>query len=337
MIEMEQESLEREAEHIEQKLHLLSCAKQQKVVDEEREEWELCRQQLAVARERSEDLEPERGGLGYLLRSHYQSALAETEDSLKENQKEREAAANDMEKEQMFLAELEESLRKNALCMGELKSKIGGYDRQEEQFNKQYHESLARNILGEYEPGSLEIYAKNCQKSLEDAVRRKAAIGRELEQMGGKKTSLEHQLAAQKEEKIQAAAQRRQQEELKESYEEELARRRDILKYFALGEESLFQEEKIFQAADRKLNEIEGIRRNLEKEENELQKEFKRLTEGKVLELPAELEAEFELQGIHMVYGMEWLKKNGYSEVKKRELVRCHPFLPYPSIMRSGV
>lgn len=336
MIEMERESLEREAEHIEQKLHLLSCAKQQKVVDEEREEWELCRQQLAVARERSEDLEPERGGLGYLLRSHYQSALAETEDSLKENQKEREAAANDMEKEQAFLAELEESLRKNALCMGELKSKIGGYDRQEEQFNKQYHESLARNILGEYEPGSLEIYAKNCQKSLEDAVRRKAAIGRELEQMGGKKTSLEHQLAAQKEEKIQAAAQRRQQEELKESYEEELARRRGILKYFALGEESLFQEEKIFQAADRKLNEIEGIRRNLEKEENELQKEFKRLTEGKVLELPAELEAEFELQGIHMVYGMEWLKKNGYSEVKNRELVRCHPFLPYALILSEG-
>lgn len=336
MIAMEMESLEREAEGIERGLHLLSCARQQKIVDEESKEWELSRQQLAVAKERNEDLEPERNSLGYLLRTHYQSVLAETAERQKNNQEEMKSVTEDIGKEQDMLKELEERLRKNALRMGELRSKIESYDRQEEQFNSRYQESLARNILGEYEPGSLEIFTEACRKSLEDAVRQKTAKSRELEQAKGKKTSLEHHIAGQKEEKIQAAAQRRQQEELKESYEEELDRRRDILKYLGLGEESLFREEKIFQAADRKLKEIEGSRRNLEKEENELQKEFKMLTEGKVLELPTELEAELEQQGIHMVYGMEWLKKNGYSEKRNQELVRSHPFLPYALILSEG-
>ena len=37
--------------------------------------------------------------------------------------------------------------------------------------------------------------------------------------------------------------------------------------------------------------------------------------------------------GIHTVYGMEWLKKNGYSQKKNQMLVRKNPFLPYALIL----
>lgn len=336
MIGMEKEGLEREADQIKNRLHLFLCARQQETADEEKSEWDLAYQQLAVARERDKDLEPERNRIGYLLRSHYQAVLEETKSSLSENQKAQEETTGQAREEQELLKELEESLRNNALLAGELKSKVRSYDRQEEQFNLRYKEQLIRNILGEYEPGSLEIFGDVCRKSQEEEARKKVLKSRKLEQAREKRTRLEHSLVRQNEEKTFAAAKRKQQEQLRENFEQELAKRRDILKYLELEETALFEEEKILKAADRKLLEIESLRRILEKEENELQKEYQRLTQGRMLELPSELEAEFEKAGIHIVYGMEWLKKNGYSEKKNRELVQSHPFLPYALTLSEG-
>ncbi len=336
MISMEQDGLEREAEQIQRNLHVLACARQQKAVNEEKADWESARQRLLVARERKEDLEPERGSLGYLLRCHYQSALARTEEKRRENQAQFTAAQEHMHKEQETLRELEESLRNNALRMGELKSKIAGYDRQEEQFNKHFKEQLTRNILGEYEPGSLEVFGEVLKKKLEEAARQKVRQNKELEQKKTERVSLEHKIAGQKEDRTRGLARQEQQKELQESYEQELKQRQAVLKYLELEETALFEEEKIYQAADRKLKEIEIFRRSLEREEHELQKEYQRLTEGKVLELPPELLEEFERQGIHTVYGMEWLKKNGYSKKKNEELVQNHPFLPYALILSEG-
>ena len=45
------------------------------------------------------------------------------------------------------------------------------------------------------------------------------------------------------------------------------------------------------------------------------------------------LENELKNLDIHAVYGMEWLKKNGYSQKKNQELVRRNPFLPYALIL----
>ena len=186
---------------------------------------------------------------------------------------------------------------------------------------------------GEYEPGSLEVFGDLCQKTLEEAVRHKTAQGRELEQTKTTKINLEHKLAGRKDEKAHTLARKEQQIDRKNGYEQELTQRRAILKYLGLEETVLFQEDKIFQAADHKLKEIEAIRRSLEKEENELQKEYQRLTEGKVLDLPLELLEEFESLGIHTIYGMEWLKKNGYAKKKNQELVQKNPFLPYSLIL----
>ncbi|MEY8389911.1 hypothetical protein AALA98_00845 [Lachnospiraceae bacterium 45-W7] len=336
MIAMEKEDLEREAERMQQKLYVLACAKQQDSVEEEKADWELARQRLLVARERKKDLEPERNCLGYLLRSHYQSALAKNQDSCKENRDNYAKITENIRQEQQVLMDLEESLRQNALHMGELKTKIAAYDRQEEQFNGRYQEQLTRNILGEYEPGSLEVFGEVLKKMLADTARQKTLQNRELEKRKTQDMSLEHKLAGQREERTRALTSREQHLQLQESYEKELEQRRFILKYLELEESALFEEEKIFQTADHKLREIEILRRNLEREENELQKEYQRLTEGRVLELPPELSEEFERQGIHTVYGMEWLKKNGYSRKKNQELVQKHPFLPYALILSEG-
>lgn len=336
MAGLEKEGLEREMEKIRRTLHKLLCARQQEAADEEKSEWDFARQQLAVAKGRAEDLGPERNQIGSLLHSHFQSALVETERSLAKNLQSQQETSGQIQQEQELLTGLEEELRENARRAGELKTLTGSYSRQENQFNIRYQEQLVRNILGEYDPGSLEIFGSACQKAQEEEIRKKAAKSRELEQAKGQKASLEHSLLRKNEEKAFAIAGKEQQEKLQEAYQQELRQRRDILTYLGLDGSVLFEEEKIIKAAGRKLLELESHRRNLEQEEQGLQKEYQQLAEGKILELPPELELEFEKAGIHIVYGMEWLRKNGYSQKKNRELVQSHPFLPYALILSDG-
>lgn len=44
------------------------------------------------------------------------------------------------------------------------------------------------------------------------------------------------------------------------------------------------------------------------------------------MELPDNLKEEFEKLDVPVVYGMEWLKKNGFTEKKNKEIVSKNPF-----------
>ena len=102
-----------------------------------------------------------------------------------------------------------------------------------------------------------------------------------------------------------------------------------MLQYLGLPEETCFQTEEILQASGRKLKELDGLLQNLRQEEGRLKKEHRQLTEGRTLELPEALESELAELGVPVVYGMEWLRKNGCAEEQNRRLVHSHPFLPY--------
>ena len=62
------------------------------------------------------------------------------------------------------------------------------------------------------------------------------------------------------------------------------------------------------------MQELSSRRRTLEKKEDALQKEYKLLVSGRVMELSDNLKEEFEKLDVPVVYGMEWLKKNGFTE-----------------------
>ena len=168
---------------------------------------------------------------------------------------------------------------------------------------------------------------------MEELSRERLKTKKALEAARETRRSQERRLTDLRESQIRRKAKLEQQERTRAAFEEELETRRVILKYLDLEEKDVFDTEKILHASGRKLLEISNLRRNLEKEEDVLQKEYQRLTKGQVLELPQELEAELAGLGIHVVYGMEWLKKNGYSEEENQELVHCHPFLPYGLIL----
>ena len=333
MVSMEKEALEREAGEITHRLHLLACAKQQRLADEEKAEWDKALQRLRVAREKNVNLEPERNRLGYVLRCHYEKELEENGKRQQENSRGIAETEENIFQEKQIQSDLEGRLRERVSAEGALKSQVQSYDRQEEQFNTRYQEHFVRNILGEYEPGTMEIFQEAQENRMEELGRERLKTKKALEMSKEAQRSRERKLTDMREEQIRRRAKQEQQSRTRSLYEEELEARRVILKYLDLDEKELFDREKILHASGRKLAEIANLRRNLEKEEDSLQKEYQRLTKGQVLELSQELEAELAGLGIHVVYGMEWLKKNGYPEKENQELVRSHPFLPYGLIL----
>ena len=333
MIEAEQDALKREAEEVEHRLHLLACARQQEVLSEIRTELLEIRQRIQVSRQEEADLAPERNRIGRTLYRYYERAFTENDTAHRENREQYRAMSAQAAAEKEKLSGYEQSLREEASRQGALKSKAESYDRQEEQYNRIYGEQLARNILGEYEPGTLDIRRQGAKKELEECVRSRQRKKKQQEAGAERLKSLERSLQDLHTEQVRREATKEQQEALKAGYEEELKARRVVLQYLGLPEEALFETGEILQASGRKLKELDGLLQNLHREEEQQKKEHRQLTEGRALELPEALEAELLELGMPIVYGMEWLQKNGYTEAQNRELVHSHPFLPYALMM----
>lgn len=333
MLEAERDALEREASEYEKRLRMLLCAKQQDVVLEEQAELTEAGQRLAVCHKKTEELAPEREYLGCALHRHYGEALAENEACLAQKDGEKSRSKQAVLDWQEKIREAELALRENAAREGALKSSVRSYDEAEAFFNNRYGAGLTRNILGSYEPGLLEIRKAEDRQALEEENRGQRRRQRRLEDGRGKSRSLKSTLEALDRENQQKQWEKKQALEQKELYDRELAERAAILKYLELGEADRFDTEKILRASEKKLQEIAGLRRILEKEEDQLAREYRKLTQGRVMELPGELQQEFADRGIRVVYGMEWLKKNGYSEEQNKKIVRNHPFLPYALIL----
>lgn len=333
MIGMEQEALERECQDMENRLALLDCARQQEKLDEHKAELDEVCQALEVCQRKNEDLMPERNLLGYMLKCHYEEQLLSNAALQKETDAKAEQAGREIATWSDRINELESAIYEDILRKGSLKSRVEAYSEQEEIFNKHYRETLARNIVGSYEAGSLEIMAEAYKKEIEEELRRQNRRRRQAEDLGEQIKGLERQQEEQKREHQNKIWEQTQEEKLRLEYEEELKVRDVILKYLDMDREERFDTDKIIKASERKMEETAQLKRSIEKEEDEFQKEYQKLINGKLLELPGELEHELENIGIHVTYGMEWLRKNGYSEQQNREIVQNHPFLPYGLIL----
>lgn len=333
MIEAEQDALKREAEQVERRLHLLACARQQEFLSEVRAELLEIRQRIEVSRKEEAELAPERNRIGRTLYRHYEQAYAENERAFQENRKQYEDLNRQAAAEKEKLSGYEKSLREESSRQGALESRVESYDRQEEQYNRLYGEQLLRNILGEYEPDTLNIRRQRAEKELEECVRTRQRERKQQEAGQEQRKVLERTLQDLYMEQVRREAATEQQKERKELYDRELKDRKVVLQYLELPEETLFETEEILQASGRKLKELDGLLLNLRREEEQLKKEYRQLMEGRTLELPETLEAEFQELGMPIVYGMEWMQKNGYTEEQNRELVHRHPFLPYALMM----
>ncbi len=333
MLRMEEEELERGREEILHRLHVLACAKLGENAEECGRERDKERQRLLLCREKKENLEPERKRLGAQLKKYYEAKGAEQEadrkaclESLREMELEKEKRRKKLEE----LRQNESGLAEQA---GGFLAKIKAYDDTEEKFNREYGENWNRNILGEYEAGALQIRQAEYEKELGGCEHERSGAKKDAERYREQHRGMQRLLEDKAAEKIRLESGWKEMERVLSEYERELAERKVILQYFGLGQEELFHTDKILAAAERKLSDADLVRKGLEKEADALEKEYRSMSQGKVLELSEEFCGMLEEAGIHFVYGMEWLRKNQFPPVRNKKLVSEHPFLPYSLIL----
>lgn len=333
MIDLEKESLLRKQEKIQKKVHVFLCAKQQEMVNEDKQEWEIRKEKAAISRTKEENLETERNRIGGQLSGYYEYRLSDNKEKQEAIKKQKLQIRKDISQQKDILNEYREKTKKITESKGSFRSLVRGYDNIEIKYNSNYRENLSRNILGVYEAGMLDIkqemYDKEQKKSIQENKEQKEKFENTTEEIHRTERAIEEK----REKYFQKDSDIKQAEKEKKGYEQELEERKDILKYLELPEEKLFAREEILHKAKIKMQELSSRRRTLEKKEDALQKEYKLLVSGRVMELPDNLKEEFEKLDVPVVYGMEWLKKNGFTEKKNKEIVSQNPFLPYALIL----
>lgn len=333
MIDLEKESLLRKQEKIQKKVHVFLCAKQQEMVNEDKQEWEIRKEKAAISRTKEENLEPERNRIGGQLSGYYEYRLSDNKEKQEAIKKQKLQIRKDISQQKDILNEYREKTKKITESKGSFRSLVRGYDNIEIKYNSNYRENLSRNILGVYEAGMLDIkqemYDKEQKKSIQENKEQKEKFENTTEEIHRTERAIEEK----REKYFQKDSDIKRAEKEKKGYEQELEERKDILKYLELPEEKLFAREEILHKAKIKMQELSSRRRTLEKKEDALQKEYKLLVSGRVMELPDNLKEEFEKLDVPVVYGMEWLKKNGFTEKKNKEIVSQNPFLPYALIL----
>ena len=333
MIDLEKESLLRKQEKIQKKVHVFLCAKQQEMVNEDKQEWEIRKEKAAISRTKEKNLEPERNRIGGQLSGYYEYRLSDNKEKQEAIKKQKLQIRKDISQQKDILNEYREKTKKITESKGSFRSLVRGYDNIEIKYNSNYKENLSRNILGVYEAGMLDIkqemYDKEQKKSIQENKEQKEKFENTTEEIHRTERAIEEK----REKYFQKDSDIKQAEKEKKEYEQELEERKDILKYLELPEEKLFAREEILHKAKIKMQELSSRRRTLEKKEDALQKEYKLLVSGRVMELPDNLKEEFEKLDVPVVYGMEWLKKNGFTEKKNKEIVSQNPFLPYALIL----
>lgn len=335
MIETEREAVLKEWERAKERLHILYCAKQQEETDEAQEAYFKAQERLVAAKQQEENSEPERKCLGAQLFRYYNNAYRQSEAAAEVNT----AAISEKQKlisdGQEQLQRLGEEYTHEREQMVEMETGTRFFDAEENKFNARYGEKLSRNILGEYEAGSLEVLASTFEREREEKNRERSAARKELEGCLEKRHSLQRKHEDKKEELSDGRHLLSVEEQKQAELADEIAKRKTILRYLDLQESDIFDMDKIRSVSARKIAEIDRTKNGFEQELYEQEKEYTRLTQGKVLELPQEFQEMLDNLGIHYVYGMEWLQKNGNSEKKNRKLVEAHPFLPYALILSA--
>ena len=333
MLQLEMDDLERDIERIEKKVHLYECAKQQQAVEEYLEEHEFLKQKIEVSRKNEAQLEPERKRIGGYLKWHYTNRQEQADVSLEKQEEKCNKKVQQITEQKLRERECQQNLENLLVKISAYKTRVEGFEQEENKFNRNYQENFSRNILGDYEPGMLEIRKQEYEKQFSKLAREHKNHGLKQIELQEKKKTLERNREDKSDEKRNCESELQMLQRQGEEYENQLKERQKIMRYLEIEEDLLWQKERILDSIDHKLSQIDLSRGKLEQEERDLQKEWKKLTSGEVLELPADFQEMLQELELHPVYGMNWLEKNGYDLEENQRLVRTQPFLPYSLIL----
>lgn len=331
-IEAALDTLEKNREEWDRKSHLLQCAQKQERVDSDNNDLSLVEQRLEICKKEGQELEPERDYLGYRLQVYYFDLLNEIALNIIKLADELNEARVKLIRNKDNINKLEQQRLQDSILKGKLEARLEDYAKQEVRYNKKWNANLERNLVGWYDPG-LELVQEELEGRYDvcaNDIKQKINV---LTNMRTEQEKLEKRLEALKLEQKDKEYQLSGSKAIKEGYDKELSARLAFMQYLELPADRVYDKVRIEQYAKAKLSELEALITQNIQEQQELKIELERLQTGKTLKLPEELQHMLESLDIKIVYGMEWLKRNGQSEEYNLGLVKQFPFLPFALIM----
>ncbi len=322
-------------EEAEKKLCKLRCAHLYEEAEDFRENIAELQQKINMIMEQQKDTEGDRVRLGTILYHYYSEKLEECARNLEQKQEEITDILKQRQENQIQSKQETETQKSLSTQIGGLKQAISSYDQVEETFNRRFSFGLSRNILGEYEEGSLQIYEKKMEEQVRENKQHIEKSSQRMMELEKEKIRIENSKEEYEKRGVQLSYEFSKLQESADKMKEEKEERLILMQYIEAPKEELDSKGALLQRFDRKIEELEKVKENYVTEEKAYTKEYDNLRQGKVMELPENVMKFLEESGIDIIYGMEWLQKNGRSVKENQKLVRENPFLPY-SIIVSG-
>ncbi len=314
-------------------LHCGECAKLYAAYQNASREVQKYENDLEYLSKKCEDLAPRRQSLGYTLRQHYEKEKDFWQNEI--HRLEEKIIANNNAKSQLedmakMNREKSKQLQQNH---GACEAHLSNYDAKEKAYNKKYKTNLSRNIVGYYEEKLL-MTQQNILKEQEETLQReglqlKNQFQTHTEELKGESAREREVYEA----LITTTENLRQQEKILIDLEKEKSVRKEIIKYVNLESIDLFERDKILETFNKYILSLTQSKLEAQLLYEKEKEAYQALKSGKVLKLPVALEEAIEALGINLMYGMEWLKKNGYAKEYNKALVQANPFIPYALIM----
>lgn len=329
----EKENYEEKVNFLNRERNILRCAEIYEEYRSTSKELLEVENKIKVLKEEQGDRQPRINDLGFSILNLLKLEVNKLEEEFSVLEVEKDGLNNKAKEINISLKNnrvFENNLNKS---IGSLKAKLSSYNKSEDKFNKKYEESLSRNITGYYNEEDLISLSREIVSSIDSFNKKKVEEEK-------RNSDLNEELKSKKslkDIKNNKISQLELEQEYKNKklieYNNELEKRKDILKYLDEDESIIFKNDIIIEKLEKKIQIISNDIREFNKDHDKQIKELNMLKTGKVLELPKELEVELNKRDIDIIYGMKWLKSNGYSKEKNQAIVKANPFIPYSLIM----
>ncbi|MDK0721227.1 hypothetical protein P5E58_08475 [Clostridium perfringens] len=327
---------EEEKKALNRKNEILECSKIHKEYQSRSQELQSLESELKILTKKKDDNTPHINNIGFTIREILNKEISD----MKEKVDERKTDINVLEFEKEKLKNI---LNENRLLINKLKGREGflkasleSFDKIQSNFNDKYNENIIRNISGYFNEESLLSIRRNIEDYNFDLNKNMKNITEDIfynkEILKSKNNEKERNTKLM----FDFENQLKNNESLIEELDEKVKICIDVIKYIDFGEERVFDTEDILNAFYTKIDFLEREKSKLIRQEEDILDELDKLEGGRVLELPKEIKKKLEYKDIKIIYGMEWLKKNGYSTEKNIEVVKNNPFIPYSLIMNSS-
>lgn len=331
----ELEKSREEIAKLKRKRNILACAKLHKEYKKVSEELQKYESKFRLLKNTNEDYTCHLNDLGYSIKNILSYELNNAEKEEKDKLYIRKCLKEEQISLNNILKESRKKIAENNRNQGMLENSIESFSKDEERFNNEYKENLFRNISGFLDEEDLLSLDKNIKEEKVQLYEERKNSNEKLikEEENIKSKNREKDIISRKYINIENDLKYKTEDYKK--YNEEIEKRIEIIKYVDLDEDKVFNSVEITSLFERKINLIKEDLINLQRIYDKKYAEIEKLRSGKVLELSKEVEEFLKKKDINIVYGMEWLKKNNFSNTENEEFIRRNPFIPYSLIMES--